>query len=206
MDDLEDMSPLWSRAVPKTTLTPDEQAALIRLEKTVQAGVTVTMTMLDAGKALAEIRSRQLYRDANPSWEDYVQSRFRITKRRADQMISFASVSEALEDAHREMGTAVPIFSERAARPLAGMSPEAIREVVAEAAAEPAGVTSETIRKAARRRKTKASKAHKPRRFKVPGAVVVVSWNRRGNGAVIDALAAALRQAEDDLERQAEAA
>jgi hypothetical protein len=45
-----------------------------------------------------------------------------------------------------------------------------------------------------------------PRRFKVPGAVVIVTFNRKSNGSAIDALAAAHRQAEEELADQAEAA
>lgn len=183
--------------MPKATLTADEKAALARLERTVEAGVSATLVVLDAGKALAEIRSRQLYRDSASSWDSYVEERFRISKRRADQMIAFAGVKAALE----EMGTAVPNFSERAARPLVGLSPETINEVVAEAAATPDGVTPASIRKAAGRRK--ASRAARPRRFKVPGAVVVVTFNKRGSGQAVEALTAALRQAQADLDLQA---
>jgi hypothetical protein len=193
------MSPFWSKPVPKATLTADEKAALARLERTVEAGVSATLVVLDAGKALAEIRSRQLYRDSASSWDSYVEERFRISKRRADQMIAFAGVKAALE----EMGTAVPNFSERAARPLVGLSPETINEVVAEAAATPDGVTPASIRKAAGRRKAKASRAARPRRFKVPGAVVVVTFNKRGSGQAVEALTAALRQAQADLDLQA---
>ena len=190
--------------MPKATLTPDEQAALARLERTVEAGVSATLTVLEAGKALAEIRRRQLYRDTNASWDSYVQERFKITKRRADQLVSFAGVQDALDDVQREMGTAVPTLSERASRPLVGMSPETIHEVVAEAAAAPEGITAGTIRKAAsKRRRSKASKVPKARRFKVPGAVVTITFNRKGNGSALDALQAAFRQAEADLERQA---
>lgn len=190
--------------MPKVTLTPDEQAALARLEKVVEAGVSATLAVLEAGKALAEIRRRQLYRDTNPSWDSYVQERFKVTKRRADQMVAFAGVQEALDDVRREMGTAVPTLSERASRPLVGLSPETIQEVVAEAAASPEGVTAGSVRKAAsKRRKPKATKVPKARRFKVPGAVVTITFNRKGNGSTLDALQAAFRQAEADLERQA---
>lgn len=189
--------------MPTQTLTADERAVLTRLEATVEAGVKATLTVLEAGKALAEIRTRQLYRDTNPDWGSYVDSRFRITKRRADQMIAFAGVQAAVEDASHKMGTPVPKISELTSRSLVGLAPETVAEVVAEAAADPAGVTPATIRKAAaRRKKAKAVKAPRPRRFKVPGAIVTVVFNRKGTGSAIDALAAATRQAEADLERQ----
>ena len=77
-------------------------------------------------------------------------------------------------------------------------------EAVIEAAGTSEGITPATIRKAAaKRKKTKAAKVPRPRRFKVAGAIVSVTFNRKGTGSAIDALTAALRQAEADLERQA---
>lgn len=177
-------------------LNAEERAALAKLERQVEAGIAYVTAMIDAGKALATIRDRQLYRASAGSWEEYVDSRFRMSKRRADQMISFAGVAEVLS----EMGTAVPNLTERAARPLVGLDPDQIREVVSEAS-ESGDITPASIRKAASKRKGKAkAKAARPRRFKVPGAVVVVTFNRKSSGSALDALSAAMRQAEDDLE------
>lgn len=188
----------------KGTLTEAERITLGKLEAAVDAGVSATLTVIEAGKALATIRDRQLYRDSAASWDQYVTQRFKITKRRADQLVSFAGVQDALETVQREMGTAVPILSERAARPLVGMDADTLKAVVAEAAGTQEGVTAGSIRKAAsKRRKAKAAKAPRPRRFKVAGAIVMVTFNRKGTGSAIDALTAALRQAEADLEAQA---
>jgi hypothetical protein len=187
----------------KGTLTEAERMMLSRLEATVEAGVTATLAVIDAGKALAQIRDRQLFRDVAATWEEYVETRFRMTRRRADQLVAFAGVKAALE----ETGTRVPEMSEKAARPLVGLSADTITEIVTEAAGSPEGVTASSIKKAAaKRKKSKAVKVAKPRRFKVAGAIVQVVFNRKGTGSAIDALTAALRQAEDDLERQSEAA
>ena len=98
-------------------------------------------------------------------------------------------------------------MSEKAARPLVGLSADTITEIVTEAAGSPEGVTASSIKAAAaKRKKPKAVRVAKPRRFKVAGAIVQVVFNRKGTGSAIDALAAALRQAELELERQAEAA
>lgn len=184
----------------KGTLTTDELVALTRLEAAVEAGVSATLTVLEAGKALAEIRDRQLFRDSSASWDKYVTDRFKITRRRCDQMIAFAGVKAVLD----ETGTRVPDLSEKAARPLVGLSPDTISEIVTEAAGSAEGVTAGSIRKAAaKRRKSKAAKVLRPRRFKVPGAVITVTFNRKFTGSLIEALEAAIRQAADD---QAEAA
>lgn len=184
------------------TLTADERIVLTRLEATVEAGVQATLTVLEAGKALAEIRDRQLFRDSAATWEKYVSDRFRITKRRADQMVAFAGVRAALE----EMGTRVPEISEKAARPLVGLDSDTVSEIVTEAAGSPEGVTAGTIKAAAsKRKKSKAAKVPRPRRFKVAGATVMIVFNRKSNGSTLDALAAATAMAEAELEQQAAA-
>jgi len=185
------------------TLTADEHAALARLESTVEAGVRATLTVLEAGKALSEIRTRQLFRDSATSWDDYVVQRFKITKRRADQMIAFAGVQEAVEEVSTKMGTPVPILSELASRPLVGLQAAELEAVLVEAAGSDEGVTAGSLRKAAGKRKKAKAKTPRPQRFKVPGAVVVVTYNRKGDGNVIEALQAAIRQAEGGLEREA---
>ena len=187
----------------KGTLTADELVALTRLEAAVEAGVQASNTVLAAGKALAEIRERQLFRDTSGSWDEYVTARFKITRRRADQMVSYAGVKTMIEEVSTKTGTVVPEIGERAARPLVGLSADTISEIVTEAAGSPEGVTSSSIRKAASKRKAKAAKAPRPRRFKVPGAVITVTFNRKFTGSLIEALEAAIRQAADD---QAEAA
>lgn len=184
----------------KATLTDNEKAMLNRLEAAVEVGVKASLAMIEAGKALSEIKARQLYRDQADTWESYIHERFRITPRRGDQLIQFAGVSATLEEVSTETRTAVPVLGERAVRPLVGLAKATIAEVVAEAAGTPEGITPATIRKAAAKRKPKPAKAkvQRPRRFKVPGAVVVVTFNRKATGGVLEALASAMRQAETE--------
>lgn len=185
------------------TLTPDEQTVLARLEAKVKAGVTASNAVLEAGKALAEIRRRQLHRDSAASWEDYVEKRFGLSKRRADQMVAYAGLQTTLD----EMGTRVPTLSEKASRPLVGLSPAAVVEVVEEAATAPGGVTAGSIRKAAAtRRGSKAVRVPRPVRLRVPGAVVEVAFNAKGAASgfsLTAALEAALSAAKRQLEEAA---
>lgn len=201
------MAPFWNPLSKKATdmakapkgppqLNMTEEMALHRLEALVDAGVAASSAVLEAGRALAEIRSRQLYRVAGESWEAYVQERFGLSRRRCDQMISFAGVAAALE----ESGTPVPdSLSEGAARPLVGLAAEEVAEVVAEAAAAPGGISPATIRQAASRRKKKAGKAassFRPRRWKVAGWVIVATPNKKASAPASDALRQALEQEE----------
>jgi hypothetical protein len=183
------------------TLSETEKVTLSRLEATVEAGVTASLAVLEAGKALGEIRQRQLYRDSG-TWDQYVETRFRISRRRADQMIAFAGVKATLD----EMGTRVPEMSEKAARPLVGLSPDTITEIVTEAASSPEGVTAGSIRKAAAKRKAKAKvRVPRPIRLKVPGAIVEVAFNAKGSANGFD-VQAALEAAIEAARRKAEAA
>ena len=185
------------------TLTFEERKEFDRLDQAVAMGTKAAKVVIEAGRALGTIRDRQLFRDVAASWETYLE-RHGLTRRRADQMVAAAATLDAVSDAvSRKTGTAVPTLSERAIRPLISMGTEAAADAVIEAAGTTEGITPATIRQAAARRKPKASKVPRPRRFKVAGAIVLVTFNRKGTGSAIDALTAALRQAEEQLESQA---
>jgi hypothetical protein len=198
----------WQTAERDTEMTPEDRRDFARLDEAVSLAARAAKVVIEGGRALKAIRDRQLYRVAGVgTWEAYLQ-RHGLTRRRADQLVSAAGVLNAVaERVEAETGTAVPDLSERALRPIVGMDADQAVEVMVEAAGDPAGITPATIRKAAGRRKAKAKvKAHRPRRFRVPGGIVTIEWNRKGNGSVIEALTAAMAQAETELESQAEAA
>lgn len=184
--------PKASRAV---TLTAEERAALAILERSVDAGLPHVAAMIEAGKALAEIRDRQLYRAAAPTFALYCRDRFTLTTRRAAQLIQFAGIQALVEEI---VGEDAPTLTERAARPLTGLADEDRREAIQEAAAD--GMTPAAIAKAATRRK-KSKRPPRPVRFKVPGATVVIEINRKGaaSGVTIEA---ALRAAIEALRMQ----
>lgn len=186
------------------TLSHEERREFERLDQAVALGTKAAKVVIEAGRALGTIRDRQLFRDVAASWEAYLE-RHDLTRRRADQMVAAAATLDALtEVVQSKTGTAVPTLSERAIRPLVGMDAEAAADVVIEASGTTEGITPASIRKAAaKRRKPKAAKVARPRRFKVPGATVQITFNRKGNGSAYDALAAALRQAEAELEAMA---
>jgi hypothetical protein len=192
------------------TMTATERREFERLDMAVAEGVRASKAVIEAGRALATIRDRQLYRDTAASWEKYLDTHG-LTRRRADQLVAAAGALDAAAEAiQSKTGTVVPGFeeiTERTARQLVGMDADDAAEAVIEAAGTTEGLTPKTLKAAAaRRKKSKAPKVAKPQRFKVAGAIVQVVFNRKGTGSAIDALTAALRQAELELERQAEAA
>lgn len=188
-------------------MSPEDRRDFTRFDEAVSLAARAAKVVSEGGRALKAIRDRQLYRAVAATWEAYL-DRHGLTRRRADQLVAAAGVLDAVsERVQAETGTVVPDLSERALRPLVGMDADEAAAVVIEAARTGDGITPATIRKAAGRRKAKAKvKAHRPRRYKVPGGVVMIEWNRKGNGSVIEALTAAMAQAEAELESQAEAA
>lgn len=186
------------------TLTYEETRLFNKLDEAVSLGCRAAKVVIEAGRALREIRDKQLFRDTAATWEAYLE-RHGLTRRRADQMVAAAATLDAVAEAvSTKTGTAVPTLSERAIRPLVGMDVDAAAEAVIEASQTDEGITPATISAAAGKRKKPKAKAPKPRRFKVPGAVIVVTFNRKSDGLVIEALMAAVRQVEAD--RPAEAA
>ena len=174
-------------------LTANERAVLARLESAVEDVVRAIPQMITAGKALAEIKAKQLYRDTAKTWAEYAENRFRMTARRADQLIAFAGVADMTAAVSEELGTAVPELSERACRPLVGLGDDEAREAIREAVAAD-GLTPKSIRTAVSRRRPKPS-APRPTRLRLPGGIVVVEINKRGLASGVDAeslLAAAL--------------
>lgn len=184
-------------------MTPEDRRDFTRFDEAVGMATRAAKVVIEGGRALKAIRDRQLFRAVCGSWDEYLK-RHGLTRRRADQMVSAAGVlDEVAVRVEAEIGTAVPELSERALRPLVGLPADEAAEVVIEASRTEDGITPATIRKAASRRRKPKVKAARPRRFRVPGATVEIVFNRKGNGSVLDALTAALRQAETELEAQA---
>jgi hypothetical protein len=204
--DLDGMGWPWQTAEKDNDMTPEDRRDFNRFDEAVGLAARAAKVVIDGGRALKAIRDRQLYRAVAETWEAYLE-RHGLTRRRADQLVAAAGVLDAVSERVKdEIGTAVPDLSERALRPLISMDADQAVEVMVEAAGDPAGITPATIRKAAGRRAKAKVKAYRPRRYKVPGGIVTVEWNRKGNGSVIEALTAALAKAEAELEAQAEAA
>jgi hypothetical protein len=182
----------------KPRLTPEEQGQLDLCITTVKAGCAA---FAKAGTALAAIKARQLYRASHDSFEAFCEHHFGLTARRVNQLIESAAVCQEL--AKHIPGAPLPKV-EAEARALTGLTPAAAVEVWKEAVevASPGTPSTAVVKKIAdkKRPKKKASKAAKPIRFKVPGAVVVVIPNKKAwSGNPADALQAALDRAGQPL-------
>jgi hypothetical protein len=87
---------LQDEPIPDTiALTAQEKIRKEQLERVVEHGLA---QFLEVGKALAELRSRRLYRTHFATFEDYVRTRFGLARSSVDQLIRSASTAQQLLD------------------------------------------------------------------------------------------------------------
>jgi hypothetical protein len=77
-------------AVEVEELTEEEQSDRLHLERRVERAV------FEAGKALAELRDRRLYRSSHRTFEDYCRDRFGHSRQKSNYLIAAADVYENL--------------------------------------------------------------------------------------------------------------
>lgn len=190
--------------------TEADRPELERLVGVVQRGLAA---WAEAGDALKVLRENQLWRlDGARTWEDWCDKRLNIGPRRVLQLEQSAAFGRQLAELlPSKIGSTASAFqlppSPAPLEPLAGL--ETAEERVAayiEASEDAGGVpTREHVKRAVAKRKGKTP-IPKARRYRVPGATVRIEFNAKTNGSSIDALVAALKLAELELERSSEAA
>lgn len=188
-------------------LTDAERQEFPRLVAAARNAVTASAVVDKGAGALKRIRDGQLYREEYSSYDEFLGT-LGITRRRADQLVAVFKIQHGVVNT---LGTTVPesfdTLSERSLRPLVGLSTEVAAEAVVEAAATPGGISPKSIAAAAKRRKKAVRKTvFKSRRFLVPGAVVVITFNRKSNGSLLDVIAMLTAQVERELDAASRAA
>jgi hypothetical protein len=122
-------------------LTTSESAELDRLEKVVESGV------VEIGKALADIKEKQLFRRDYKTWEAYCEGRWRKTRQWADLTMKAAKVIQALP----ETSTVVDEpLNARQARELVKLTPEHRVEVLEKLKESGKPVTAKAIAETAK--------------------------------------------------------
>lgn len=106
-------------------LTAAERSDLARMEDQVERHEA---QHLDVGRPLREIRDKRLYRETHARFEDYCRDRWGMPRQTANRYIRAVEVVQELEAA----GLPAP-RSERQARPLGRLSPEARANVAVRA-------------------------------------------------------------------------
>ena len=97
-----------------SAITLQESGDLLRLEKIVAQGL---QTFVEVGEALAEISDRKLYRIEHHSFDDYLESKWKISRSRASRLIQAAEVVKLLPVGNKPT-------TERQARPLTKLAQE----------------------------------------------------------------------------------
>jgi len=187
--------------------TEADRPELERLVGVVERGMAA---WAEAGLAIQHIKDKQLWRlDGQKTWELWCEKRLGVSSRRILQLEQAAAFGRQIAELMpSKLGSGASPFrmpsTPAALEPLAGLATaeervDAYIEASTEAGGEP---TREQVKRAVSKRKGRAP-LPKPRRFRVPGATVRIEFNRKSNGSVLDALQAAFKLAEEELERQA---
>lgn len=103
-------------------LTHEEERARQRLE------LGVEQAFYQAGKALAELRHRRLYRSTHRTFEAYCKDRFGFTRRHSDYLIAGAVAVENLQQMRTIHSQILPTKLEQI-KPLASLKPDEQRQV-----------------------------------------------------------------------------
>lgn len=114
----------------KASLTRDERTRLADLETQIGNGLR---DFVRVGKALLEVRDRQLYRGSYPSFAAYCQDRWHLGRAHVFRLIAASEVADNLKPEKGEMSPTGDISeptSERQVRPIAeaDLEPEQQRE------------------------------------------------------------------------------
>jgi hypothetical protein len=109
-------------------LTPDEEWERTRLE------LRVERAFYEAGKALAELRDKRLYRSTHKTFEEYCRDRFGFSRRHPYRLMDAATVVDNLcpngtQESLVANRTYVLPTSERQVRDLVSLEPEQQREI-----------------------------------------------------------------------------
>lgn len=192
---------------PLPPMTNADRSEFSRLDEAVGNIFSPSAVINTGAAALLRIRDGQLFREKHKSYDEYLET-VGLTRRRADQIVGAYKIKTGVVNA---LGNALPdafgTLSERAMHPLIGMPSEVAAAAVTEAAASPGGISPKSISAAAKRRKKAVRRpVHKSRRFLVPGAVVVITFNRKSNGSLLDVIATLTAQVERELEAASRAA
>jgi hypothetical protein len=148
-------------------MSAEEIARLGSCEKIIRGGLE---TFVEVGWNLAIVRDKRLYRNEYNCFEEYVESKWKLTKQRAYQLIGAA-------DKHRVLALRFDVSElptdERAMRELMKVPPDKVAEVLGVVAAK-GKVTAKHITEARDQvvpKKEKIAKAKKKPRVKIEAAI-----------------------------------
>ena len=139
-----------------------------QLAALVQAGLD---NFRKIGRALSEIRDKELYKCEFTSFAACCDAKWKITRAHADRLIAAATLADLLAP------TGVVISSERQIRPLTQLPAE--QQVAAFIEAQEEGGTSKAIERAVRKRRPRKTKKLRPIRLRSAGGWVTIEPNKK---------------------------
>ncbi|MEH1771051.1 MAG: hypothetical protein V7K76_02145 [Nostoc sp.] len=119
-------------AVEVTELTQEEQSDRLHLERKVERA------FFEAGKALAQLRDRKLYRSTHRTFEEYCRDRFGHSRRQSYLLMDAAVVFDNLMEKCDPMDHILPT-NERQVRPMTKLEPHQQQEVWVKAVEQAGG-------------------------------------------------------------------
>jgi histone H3/H4 len=129
---------------PVKVLQPSEREVLSRDEDVIKKGLS---NFVEVGNALLEIRTFRLYRETHETFEDYLEEKWKIKRRRAYQLMEAAGVAENVQK------IAQTEVNEAQARELAKVPKEerqeTLRKAMEAAKADGRDITAKDIKQAA---------------------------------------------------------
>ncbi|BAY73270.1 hypothetical protein NIES23_60980 (plasmid) [Trichormus variabilis NIES-23] len=109
-------------AIEVPELTPEEQSDRLHLERKVERA------FFEAGKALAELRDRRLYRSTHKTFEEYCRERFGHSRRQSYLLMDAAVVFDNLVEICDQIDHKLPTV-EGQVRPMTKLEPQEQQEV-----------------------------------------------------------------------------
>ncbi|MDZ8069950.1 MAG: hypothetical protein RMY64_30805 [Nostoc sp. DedQUE08] len=119
-------------AVEVPELTEEEQSDRLHLERRVERA------FFEAGKALAELRDRRLYRSTHKTFEEYCRDRFGHSRRQSYLLMDAAVVFDNLMEKCDPLDHILPT-NERQVRPMTKLEPQQQQEVWVKAVEQAGG-------------------------------------------------------------------
>jgi hypothetical protein len=119
-------------AVEVTELTQEEQSDRLHLERKVERA------FFEAGKALAQLRDRRLYRSSHRTFEDYCRDRFGHSRRQSYLLMDAAVVFDNLVEICDQFDHKLPT-AEGQVRPMTKLEPQEQQEVWVKAVEQAGG-------------------------------------------------------------------
>lgn len=193
---------LWNKSTPEP-IQPTRAASVQSLEDLEAIISTGLTSFAQVGKALATIKTKRLYAEQYPSWEAYLDQRWKLTD---DYATRLSIASEVCLNVKRA-GLPEPVRASHA-RTLSKLPKEqqvdAWQETLTAAGNDPEAITAELVESTIAKRRKKKARRKAPKAITLRGKGWAITITRKSvDVSIVEALAAALNQAQAMTDKKA---